>query len=218
MYYAKNMALRAACVTCLTLVPLTWGLDLSYYWHLDGSKQQRACLDAARANPDVVKQLQTIAERCVKLIQSDLASLVKDHPVLAGVGQTKTEVPNANETEKVLCRLWLEKNTHSVETAAGTHLEPDKGGCILGVCVNNIVPPWDSRGHLVARFLVHEMEIRVTYTLKLSKENNGLYKPVRALIVQRYRAMCNEMKALQTAEDKAAGKSDGEYEIDLTQE
>lgn len=225
MRFVRNAILCTACAICFVLVPLTFGFDLEKYSRLDSPRQEQFCKAAAQANPGVVKQLQSIAERYVKQIQSDLAALAgrhswlaaftNSHPCLAGIGQSKIEVPGANEPEKVLCRLELEKNTHSVETVVGIHQEPNKDGCILRVWVNNIVPPCDWRGIVSARFFVNEMEMRANYQLSLSKKNSDLAKTVRALILKRFKEMCEEMKKLQTAEDKAAEESAFGFGIDL---
>lgn len=215
MRFVRNTVLCTTCAVCFALVPLTFGLDLEKYSRLDSPRQEQFCKAAAQANPSVVKQLQSIAERYVKQIQSDLAALAGRHPWLAGIGQSKIEVPGANEPEKVLCRLELEKNTHSVETVAGIHQEPNTDGCILRVSVNNLVPPCDWRGIVSARFLINEMEMRATYHLVLSKENSDLAKTVRALILKRFKEMCEEMKKLQTTEDKTAEESVFGFGIDL---
>lgn len=204
MSCVRNVLVLTACVSQMTLA---YGLDLKYYWGLTVSRQESVCRDAARANPGVVKQLQVIAERYIKQIQSDLTALAEDHPAIAGVGKARIEVPGTSEPEKVLCGLALEKNTHSVETVSGIHQEPNEDGCILRVWVNNIIafpPSWDRRGSISVCFLVHEMEVQANYLLSLSKENKGLAKTVRVLIERRYKEMCDEMKKLQTAEDKAA--------------
>ena len=142
----------------------------------------------------------------MKQIQSDLAELGKSHPCLAGVGQAQIVVRGANEPENVLCGFQFQKNTHTAATVARIYQAPNKDGCILRVWVNNIIadPPWDPRGRASARFFVHEIGTLTHYILHLSEENNDLYKTVRALIKQRFKEMCDEMKKLQTAEDKAA--------------
>ena len=208
MYGVRNAILCTTCAMCVVLAPLTFGFDLVKYSRLDTPHQQRVCVDAARANPDIVKQLQSIAERYVKQIQSELAALTKSHPCLAGIGQAQIELRNANETEKVLCGLEFKKNTHFVETASGRYLEPDKDGCILRVWVNNICAfsYFDRRGGVSVGFLVHEIEMRANYFLSVSEENNDLYKTVRALIEKRFKEMSNEMKKLQTAQDRTADK------------
>jgi len=188
------------------LAPFTLGLDLKYYWDLTGGSKQRICNDAALSNPDIVKQLQSIAEHYVKQIHTELAVLVRNNPVLLGVGRAPIEVRGANKPEHVMCGFEFMRNTHMVQTASGGHLEPDKDGCVLRVWASNIIAytPWDKRGRDSACFLVHEIEMRASYRLWLSEENNDLDKTVRALIDQRFKEMCDEMKKLQTAEDKAA--------------
>jgi hypothetical protein len=182
-------------------------LNLKYYWLMDGRTQRHVCEDAVRANPDVVKQLQSIAKRYVKQIQSELAALTKSHPCLAGIGQARIELPSANETEKILCGLSFEKSTHMVEVPSGGYQEPDKDGCVLIVWVHNILAsyPPDRRDNFSDQFLVHEIEMRAYYFLRLSEENKELNTTVRALLDQRVKEMCDELKKLQTTEDKKAG-------------
>ena len=206
MYRVSKMIPFTALVVCVSLAPLTYGLDLKYYWKLTIPTRQDVCKDAAKADPVVVKQIQALAERYVKQIQSELMALGRRHPCLAGVGQAQIVLPGANETEKVLCGLEFMKNTHSVETAARMYQAPNRDGCVLRLWVNNIIafPPWNPIGHMPARLLVHEIEVRANYTIGLSEENSELKKLVRDLLDKRFKEMSDEMKKLQTAEDKAA--------------
>ena len=182
-------------------------LSLKYYRYLGGLKTDwDVCQEAAKANPDVVKQMQATAERHLKQIQTELAALAKHHPCLAGVGQAQTESRGAKETEKVLCGLSFQKSTHMFEAPSAVVPLPNKDGCVLYVWVHNILadrPPERSSDHS-DWFLVHEIEIHAVYLLRLSKENKDLDKTVRALIDERVKEMCVEMKKLQTAEDKTA--------------
>ncbi len=187
------------------VAPLVYGADLKHYNDLEDGAQVQVCRDAVRAHPDVVKRLQATAERCVKQIQSELAVLAKRHPCLDGIGQAQIELTSADETGKVLCGLSFRKSTHWVETMSAILPRPDKNGCVLYVWVNNILafrPPETSADHS-DWFLVHEIEIHAAYLLRFAEENKDLDKTVRALIGQRFREMCDEMKQLQTAEDKA---------------
>lgn len=206
MCIIRTSIICVAYAACLALLSSAYGLDLKYYKHLPGSVRRYVCRDAVRANPELAKELQATAERCVKQLQFELAALAKRHPVLAGIGQAQIELPGAKETEKVLCGLSFRKSTKTVEVPSGSIEKPDKDGCVLYVWVQNILansPPERSSSFLEF-FLVHEIEMRVHYLLRLSEENKDIDKTMRALIGQRIKEMCDEMKKLQTAEDKAA--------------
>ena len=204
----RHMMICVAAVVCVMLVPLGYGLDLKYYYYLNSNMQRHVCEDAVRANPSVVKQLQSIAERHVKLIQSELAALAKSNPCLAGISEAQIEVPSANETGRVLCGLEFRKSTHLTETMSETIQGPDKKGCVLYVWVHNILAsrPPERSSDFIDWFLVHEIEIHEAYLLRLSEQNKDLDKTARMLIDQRVKEMCDEMKKLQTAQDKAAAK------------
>ncbi len=207
MCFVRKVMLYAASAAFPALVSVNFGIDLKYYWDMSLTTQEKVCKDAVQANPDIVKQLQSIAERYVKQIQSELAALAKSHSCLDGVGQAKIEVPAGNETGKVMCGLEFVKNTHPVQMPSGTYQRPDKEGCVLCVGAYNIIakPDWYRRSGESARLLAHEIEMRASYGLILSEKHNDLDKTVRALIDQRFKEMCDEMKKLQTAEDKNAG-------------
>lgn len=206
MFFVKRYGLCAAYAACLALLSSTYGMDLKYYHHLPASVRRYVCRDAVRANPELAKELQATAERCVKQLQSDLVSLAKRYPVLAGIGQAPIELPGAKEAEKLLCGLTFQKNTKTVEVPSGSIEKPDKDGCVLYVWVQNILAssPPERSSNFSNRFLIHEIEMNVSYLLRLSEENKDLDKAVRALLDQRVKEMCIELKKLQTAEDKAA--------------
>ena len=206
MCFVRKMTLCAAFAAFLALVSLTYGSDLKHYHGLDAGAQVQVCRDAVRAHPDVVKRLQATAERYVKQIQSELAVLAKRHACVDGIGQAQIELPGAAETGKVMCGLRFQKSTHRVETMSASIPLPDKNGCVLYVWVHNILAssPIEPNCDHSDWFLVHEIEIHAAYWLRFSEENKDLDKTVRALIDERVKEMCVEMKKLQTAEDKTA--------------
>lgn len=207
MRRSKKSLLCVMCAACVVGgCACSYGLDLKYYKYLPASVQRHVCRDATQAHPELVKQLQAIAERYVKLIQAELTALGKREQVLAGIGQTQIELGGVKETGKVLCGLSFVKNTHVVEVPSGMVQEPDKDGCVLTVWVHNILAssPPQRQTDKSDWFLVHEIEIHASYLLRLSENNRKFGKDLRALIEQRIKEMCDEMKKLQTAEDKAA--------------
>ena len=208
MCFVRKVMLCVASAAFFVLVSLGDGQNLKGYYDLSNETKNRICENAAQKNPNLVKQLQTRAEFCVKHIQSELAALAKRHSCLTGIEQAEVERPDPHEMEHVLCGLIFRKKTHTIRVPSGWTSEPDKDGCVLYVWVRNILankPPLRSSNYSDA-FLIHGIEIRADYFLLLSEENKDLDRTVRALIDQRIREMCDEMKKLQTAEDKSADK------------
>ncbi|MFA5192457.1 MAG: hypothetical protein WC740_17260 [Verrucomicrobiia bacterium] len=206
MRCSRNLMLGIVFVVFLTMGPCSGGMDLKYYAYLPAGIHRDVCRDAVLANPQIVKQVQAIAEHYVKQIQSELATLGKRYPALAGVGQTQIELSSPREAEKVLCGLSFQKNTRPVAVPSGVYAEPDKDGCVLIVWVHNILASSSPRRHsdMSDWFLVHEIELHASYLLRLSENDKHIEKDLRALIERHIKEMCAEMKKLQTAEDKAA--------------
>ena len=204
----RKLMLCAASWALLVSTTRVYGLELKYYWRMDGTTQRHVCEDAVLANPDIVKRVQTIAERYLNQIQSDLVIHGKSYPSLIGIGQAQLEVSKGNETGKVVCGLYFQNNTQQIKMPSGWYPQPNKDGCVVCVWVRNILAdrPPDRRYNWSRAFLVHEMEMEVYCLVRFSEQNRDIEESVRALIEKRIKDMCEEMKKLQTAEDKAAGE------------